>query len=65
MDDIHGLSTLDIKGLIKELKRREAIRTNNVIGDLDEYLVIETYQRNSNLAKFLFGAIRHAEYRCT
>lgn len=28
---------------IKELKRRKVIRTNNVVGELGEYLAIEIY----------------------
>lgn len=29
---------------IKELKRRKVIRTNNVVGELGEYLAIEIYK---------------------
>lgn len=35
--------------IIKELKDREVIRTNNVIGDLGEYLAIQYYNNTPNL----------------
>lgn len=35
--------------LIKELKRRQVIRTNNVIGELGEYLAISHYNNTPNL----------------
>jgi len=34
---------------IKELKRREIIRTKNVLGDLAEFLAIEFYRKNHSL----------------
>ena len=36
---------------IKELKRRKVIRTNNVVGELDEYLAIEIYNSTPGLPK--------------
>ena len=36
---------------IKELKRRGIIRTNNVLGDLGEYLAIEYYKNTKGLPK--------------
>lgn len=34
---------------IKELKRRKVIRTNNVVGELGEYLAIEIYNNTPGL----------------
>lgn len=36
---------------IKELKKRGVLRTNNVIGEIGEYLVLEEYERNPDLPK--------------
>lgn len=51
--DLAVLSTAEIVSLycetIKELKARSVIRTNNVIGDLGEYLAIEYYNNTSGL----------------
>ena len=51
--NLAGLKTLDLVSLyssvIKELKTREVIRTNNVIGDLGEYLAIEYYNQTAGL----------------
>lgn len=35
--------------ILKELKRREVIRTNNLVGDLGEYLAIDFYNNQSTL----------------
>lgn len=35
--------------ILKELKFREVIRTNNLVGDLGEYLAIEFYNNESSL----------------
>ena len=35
--------------LLKELKRREIIRTNNLIGELGEFLAASEYKKNSQL----------------
>lgn len=35
--------------VIKELKGRDIIRTNNVVGDLGEHLAIEVYNNNTSL----------------
>lgn len=35
--------------LLQELKAREIIRTNNLIGELGEYLVANAYQKNPKL----------------
>lgn len=55
MTEICKLSTADIihlySEIIKELKNRKVIRTNNVIGDLGEYLAIEYYRSIPNLPK--------------
>ena len=51
--DIEKISTTEIIDLysetIKELKRRKVIRTNNVIGDLGEYLAISYYNNTPSL----------------
>lgn len=55
---MNGLENKDTKELInlysmtiKELKRRNIIRTNNVVGDLGEYLAIEIYNNTPGLPK--------------
>ena len=35
--------------LLKELKRREIIRTNNLIGELGEFIAASEYKKNSLL----------------
>lgn len=35
--------------VIKELKQRKVIRTNNLVGDLGEYLAIEIYNNSPNM----------------
>ena len=49
MEDLSGKSTEDIIHLysmaIKELKKREIIRTNNVVGELGKYLCTIIYER--------------------
>lgn len=51
--DLTPLKTIDLVSLyssvIKELKNRSVIRTNNVIGDLGEYLAIEYYNNTASL----------------
>lgn len=51
--DIEKISTTEIIDLysetIKELKLRKVIRTNNVIGDLGEYLAISYYNNTPSL----------------
>ncbi len=51
--DLTPLKTVDLVSLyssvIKELKNRSVIRTNNVIGDLGEYLAIEYYNNTAGL----------------
>lgn len=51
--NLEEISTAEIIQLysnsIKELKRREIIRTNNVTGDLGEYLAIKYYNETPNL----------------
>lgn len=57
MDDLREKSTEEIIQMysmtIKELKRREIIRTNNVIGDLGEYLAIEYYNKTPGLPNLI------------
>ncbi len=51
--DLKLLKTSDLVSLyssvIKELKDRSVIRTNNVIGDLGEYLAIDYYNNTAGL----------------
>ena len=51
--DLTALNTAEIVSLyckvIKELKVRDVIRTNNVIGDLGEYLAVEYYNNTAGL----------------
>ena len=51
--DLSGLSVTEIIQLysqsIKELKLRHVLRTNNVIGDLGEYLVLDCYSHSPEL----------------
>ena len=51
--DLTALNTAEIVALycetIKELKVRGVIRTNNVIGDLGEYLAVEYYNNTAGL----------------
>lgn len=55
--DINELSTDELIKLysetIKELKRRKIIRTNNVVGDLGEYLAISYYNSTPGLPNLL------------
>ena len=41
--------------LLNELKNREIIRTNNLIGDLGEYLAVNYYNNNFPLPKLLLN----------
>ena len=51
--EISNLSTEEIINLypaiLKELKSREVITTNNLVGELGEYLAIENYNKQGNL----------------
>jgi len=51
--DISNLLTEEIINLypaiLKELKSREVITTNNLVGELGEYLAIENYNKQGNL----------------
>jgi len=37
--------------IIKQLKEKEVIRTNNLVGDLGEYLAIDYYSRTRGLPR--------------
>lgn len=37
--------------ILKELKNRDIIRTNNIIGEIGEYLAVDYYCKHSNLPK--------------
>ena len=51
--DIEKLSSEEIIQLypkiLKELKKRDIIRTNNFIGDIGEFLAIDGYNKNTNV----------------
>ena len=51
--DLTGLNVTEIIELysqsIQELKRRHVLRTNNVLGDLGEYLVLDWYAHSASL----------------
>ena len=53
--DLSKMSNSEIvrlySGAIRELKQRGVLRTNNVIGDLGEYLAIEKFSQTSGLPK--------------
>lgn len=57
--DIAALSDLEIIGLysqsIKELKRREIVRTKNIRGELGEYIAVEYYRSNPALPNLQFA----------
>ena len=57
--DITNFSDSDIIGLysqsIKELKRREIIRTKNITGELGEYIAVEYYRNNPSLPNLQFA----------
>ena len=59
--DIEGKSDEEVIGLysmmIKELKRREIIRTNNVVGELGEYLVINYYNKTPGLPNLSWAPV--------
>lgn len=59
--DLTVLNTAEIVSLyckvIKELKVRNVIRTNNVIGDLGEYLAIEHYNKTTGLPTLVAAPI--------
>ncbi|WP_372998304.1 hypothetical protein [Sulfurimonas sp.] len=57
--DITKLSDSDIIELysqsIKELKRREIIRTKNITGELGEYIAVQYYKNNPTLPNLQFA----------
>ena len=53
LDDFELIKTYGL--LIEELKKREIIRTKNIIGDLGEYIAVDFYNRNKNLPKLQFA----------
>jgi hypothetical protein len=59
MVDIAGLSTNEIiqlyADILDELKDREVIRTNNLVGDLGEYIAVEHFNNNSTLPNLIFA----------
>jgi len=59
MVDIAGLSTSEIiqlySDILDELKDREVIRTNNLVGDLGEYIAVEHFNNNSTLPNLIFA----------
>ena len=53
--DLTSISDIDLIGLypkyIEELKKRGIIRTNNIIGGLGDYIVVQTKKNISGLPK--------------
>ncbi|MED4292253.1 hypothetical protein [Priestia megaterium] len=53
IDKLKEMNDYDLIGMYRvwldELKAREMIRTNNVIGELGEYLAIKYYNENPTL----------------
>ena len=41
--------------LLDELKKRKIIRTNNIVGEIGEYLVEQTYNKDTSLPKLQLG----------
>ena len=41
--------------IIEELKRRNVIRSKNVVGDIGEYLAVDYYTKTSGLPKLQFA----------
>ena len=57
--DLSKLSSDEIinlyPSLLDELKKRKIIRTNNVIGEIAEYLVEQAYNKDTSLPKLQLG----------
>ena len=53
--DIKSFDVLELISLysdiLKELRDRKIIRTNNFVGEVGEYLTIDFYNKNKNLPK--------------
>jgi len=58
-ENLKNLTDIEIIQLysqsIKELKRREIIRTKNITGELGEYIAVEHYRNNPNLPNLQFS----------
>lgn len=63
LDDLE--LTLLYSSLLKELKHRGIIRTNNVVGELGEYLAINFYNKTKGLPKLQAASNRDSKYRCS
>lgn len=52
LDELTPIELIELYGLImKELKDRKVIRTNNFVGEIGEYLAIEYYSKTPGLPK--------------
>ena len=46
--DYKGIELLAVySDLLKEMRRQGIIRTNNVVGDIGEFFVVDYYNKNS------------------
>ena len=67
--DLKSFKDEEIVGLysdaIKELKARNIIRTNNVVGDLGEFLAINIYNKTPGLPTLAYAPVgtQHIEDR--
>lgn len=56
LDDLENSEIIELYStIIKTLKSRNIIRTNNLVGDLGEYLAIEHYCRTPNMPNLSFA----------
>lgn len=59
--DLAALDNNDVIALysdiIKELKNRNIIRTKNVLGELGEYMAVDSYNKNPSLPKLQFAPV--------
>ena len=64
--DLTALETTEIISLygsvIKELKARGVIRTNNLLGDLGEYLAIECCNHTAGLPTLAAAPYQHRKH---
>lgn len=50
--------------IIKELKNRNIIRTKNVLGELGEYMAVDSYNKNPTLPGLQFASVGNKKCRC-
>jgi len=58
LEEIENIKLINLYGdLLKELKRRQIIRTKNVVGEIGEYLAINHYSQTRGLPKLVEAPI--------